>query len=758
VTAGTLLSEAARQAGIDILMPCGGQGRCGRCAVIVEQGAVCRRSTQRLSPEDVAAGYALACQTTVEGDVVIVIPPQEKIERRLKEGKRAAKVALPFPYDLHDQPLRKYAVTLEPPSLQDQTDDWSRLQRELVRHYDLGQGSGAQKTGTRVERRRGEKTGTRMNADEADGYIRGQTRMERGRRDAPGRDAPGTRATSGGTGATSGGTGATSGETGATSGGQAPIRVSLPVLRKLGRALREGEWTVTVVVELDGSPGGAPRLIDVLPGEHLESLWAAAIDIGTTSNHVWLVDLISGEVMAQRADYNGQIARGEDVISRIVYASKGDGLQELQGLVMETLNRLLREAAHERGIRTDQIYKVVVAGNSTMTHLFAGIPPESIRLMPFITAANQVPSFAAREIGLQVNPEATVDCLPGVASYVGSDITAGVVSSGMCEVGELTLFVDVGTNGEMALGDCTWLISAACSAGPAFEGAGVVHGMRATAGAIEEVWVNPDTHEATYRTIADDASSTTASNASGTTATKPRGICGSGLISLMAEMFLAGVIDKSGNINLDLAEREETRFSGKNLVSRRVREGKHGAEYVVAWAEETAIGEDIVITAVDIDNLMRAKAAMYAGFSCMARSVGLSLADVKQVLIGGAFGQYINVEKAIQIGMLPDMPVGGYTDEVGGYTDEVGGYTDEVGGYTDEYDSFRFLGNTSVRGAYMALLSQEMRQRVNAVGQMMTYLELSGDNTFFDEFSAALFLPHTDLSRFPSVAALISGH
>jgi len=653
----------------------------------------------------VAAGYALACQTTVESlaeaDVFVLIPPQEKIERRLKESKRATvggytdeKIALPFRYDLHDQTLRKYAVTLEPPSLQDQTDDWARLQRELVRHYDLGQGqgSGAQKTGTRMERGRGEKTGTRMNADEADGYIRGQTRMERSGRDAPG-------------------TGATSGETGAASGGQAPIRVSLPVLRKLGRALREGEWTVTVVIELDEPP----RLIDVLPGEQLESLWAAAIDIGTTSNHVWLVDLISGEVMAQQSDYNGQIARGEDVISRIIYASKGDGLQELQGLVMETLNRLLREAAHERGIRTDQIYKVVVAGNSTMIHLFAGIPPESIRLMPFITAANQLPPFPAREIGLsagsglalEVNPEATVDCLPGVASYVGSDITAGVVSSGMCEVGELTLFVDVGTNGEMALGDCTWLISAACSAGPAFEGAGVVHGMRATAGAIEEVWVNPDTHEATYRTIEDEASG----------ATKPRGICGSGLISLMAEMFLAGVIDKSGNIKSEIR-------NPKSAIRRRVREGKRGLEYVVAWAEETAIGEDIVITAVDIDNLMRAKAAMYAGLSCMARSVGLTLADVKQVLIGGAFGQYINVEKAIQIGMLPDMP----------------------------YDSFRFLGNTSVRGAYMALLSQEMRQRVNEVGQMMTYLELSGDNTFFDEFNAAMFLPHTDLSRFPSVA------
>ena len=620
VAAGTLLSEAAQQAEIDVLMPCGGQGRCGRCAVIVEEGPVRRRSTQRLSAEDVAAGYALACQTVVEGDIVVLIPPQEKIERRLKEGKRAAKVALPFPYDLDDQPLRKYTVTLEPPSLQDQTDDWSRLQRELARRYDL-----------------------------------------RG------------------------------------------LQASLPSLCKLGRALREGDWTVTVVVELDAwdRPDGPPRLIDVLPGERLESLWAVAIDIGTTSNHVWLVDLISGEVMAQKADYNGQIARGEDVISRIIYASKGNGLEELQQLVMETLNRLLKQAARERGISTEQIYKAVVAGNSTMIHLFAGIPPEPIRLMPFITVVNQVPPFPAREIGLGINPEATVDCLPGVASYVGADITAGVVSSEMCGTEELALFVDIGTNGEMVLGDCTWLISCACSAGPAFEGAGVVHGMRATAGAIEEVWVNPETYEATYRVIGDE---------------KPRGICGSGLISLLAEMFVAGVMDKSGNIDL-------------NLSTKRVRQGEHGAEYVVAWAGETATGEDIVVTAVDIDNLLRAKAAIYAGFSILARSVGLTMADVGQVLIGGAFGQYINVEKAIQIGMLPDKP----------------------------FDRFRFMGNTSVRGAYMALLSREMRQRVSKIGRMMTYLELSADNTFFDEFNAALFLPHTDETQFPSVKALLEG-
>ncbi|MGD2104262.1 MAG: ASKHA domain-containing protein [Anaerolineae bacterium] len=622
VPSGTLLSDAAQEAGVDINMPCGGQGRCGRCAVIVDEGPVRRHSTERLSADDVAAGYALACQTAVDGDVVVTVPPQEKIERRLDTSKRAAEVELPFPYTVHDQPLRKYVVTLESPSLQDQTDDWSRLQRELSRRYDLDD-----------------------------------------------------------------------------------VRTSLPVLRKLAPALREGDWTVTVVVELDNWQRleGPPRLIDVLPGERLESLWAVAMDIGTTSNVVWLVDLISGEVMAQEADYNGQIARGEDVISRIIYASKNEnGLVELQGLVLETFNGLLEKAALERGIRTDEIYKAVVAGNSTMLHLFAGVPPETIRLMPFITVVNQLPPFEAREIGLGINPAATIDCLPGIASYVGADITSGVISSGMCADDEkLTLFVDVGTNGEMVLGDCSWLIACACSAGPAFEGAGVVDGMRATAGAVEEVWVDSGSYDTTYRVIGDE---------------KPRGLCGSGLISLMAEMFVAGVIDKGGNINLE-------------LPTRRVREGDHGAEYVVVWCDETESGEDIVITDVDLNNLMRAKAAIYAGFSILARSVGLSLDVVERVLIGGAFGQYINVEKAIQIGLLPDVP----------------------------YDSFHFLGNTSVRGAYIALLSREKRERVGEVGEMMTYLELSADNTFFDEFNAAMFLPHTDVEKFPSMAEIVGG-
>jgi uncharacterized 2Fe-2S/4Fe-4S cluster protein (DUF4445 family) len=306
---------------------------------------------------------------------------------------------------------------------------------------------------------------------------------------------------------------------------------------------------------------------------------------------------------------------------------------------------------------------------------------------------------------LAINPEATIDCLPGVASYVGADITAGVLACRMDETEKLSLFLDVGTNGETVLGSREWLVTCACSAGPAFEGAGVLNGMRATKGAIEECWiagvnsVNP--YEPTYRVIGKS---------------KPRGICGSGLISLLAEMFLTGVVDKGGMINLSLAG-----------TTPRVREGEHGPEYVVAWGSETENGQEISISNVDIDNLKRAKAAIYAGFTVLAQSVGVPLEMVEQILIGGSFGKYINVEKAVQIGLLPDMP----------------------------WDRFKFLGNTSVQGAYLALLDWRYRDRVKDIASQMTYIELSADNTFFDAFMSAMFLPHTDINSFPSVAAAV---
>ena len=617
VPTGALIMDALHQAKIEILQPCGGQGRCGRCAVIIEGEGARRRSTIRISAEDVAAGYALACQTVIEGDLTVTIPEQEKIERRLVTDKSARKIELPFEYDptVH-QTIRVFQLELPQPSINDSLDDLSRLRQALKEH----------------------------------GVIH--------------------------------------------------LDASLSVLRRLGETLRQASWSPWVVIDFDAPGSETAELIEIQP-DPIQP-FGLAIDIGTTTVTVHLVDLVNGEVKNSASEYNGQIARGEDVISRIVFAGKEDGLQTLSALVRKTIDTLLDRLQKRTGVSPQQIYKVSVSGNTTMMHLFLGIPPENIRLTPYVPTANQPSVFRAQELDLNIYPLASVDCLPAVASYVGADITAGVLASKLSDTADLTLFIDVGTNGETVLGTNEWMVTCACSAGPAFEGAGVVDGMRATLGAIEEVWVNTHTFEPTIRVIGGK---------------NPTGICGSGLISLLAELFVTGIIDRAGHFKLD-------------LDTPRVRKGKYGPEYVVAWGKDTQHSNDITFKQVYVDNLMRAKAAIYAGFSVLASSVGVDLDEVQQMLVGGSFGQYINVENAIKIGLLPDLP----------------------------WDRFHFLGNTSVLGSYMALLSHEARLQILAIAEKMTYVELSADNTFFDAFTAALFLPHTEINRFPSVAEIWERH
>jgi uncharacterized 2Fe-2S/4Fe-4S cluster protein (DUF4445 family) len=626
VADGAPLSEAIARAGLQFSLPCGGQGRCGRCKVVVEQGHVGTRSSSRISPVEAEQGYVLACQSSVQGDLQVFIPPQEAIARNLPSEKAAAEVpTLPVECDWQTRPwVSKHFLTIEPPSLADNTTDFERLKRELARQCQV-------------------------------------------------RD----------------------------------VAADLPVLQRLARTLRdsyvEGRgWQVTAVLErgtwLD--PDAPPRLLDLRPGDHSAHTLAAAVDIGTTSNVVYLVDLASGAFIDSASAYNAQIACGEDVISRILYARKEGGLQHLQRLVLQTINELLHELAERNGVNLAEVYAMTVAGNTTMTHLLLALDPAYIRLEPYIPTVNHPPPVRAAELGLHICPSAMVDCLPGVGAYVGGDITAGVLSSRMFQTDKLTLFIDVGTNGEIVLGNSDWLISCACSAGPAFEGAGVRSGMRATLGAIEEVWISAETFEPTCRVIG---------------GVPPRGICGSAMISLLAELFITGAMDKSGHLN-------------RALNTPRVRAGEHGPEYVVAWAAETeGRKEDIVLTEVDISNLIRAKGAIYAGFSVLTTSVGIDLADVEEVLIGGAFGKYIDIEKAIQIGLLPDMP----------------------------WERFRYLGNTSVLGAFTALLCRDMRQQAAEIANRMTYLELSADNRFMEQFTSALFLPHTDTTAFPSVMRLL---
>jgi uncharacterized 2Fe-2S/4Fe-4S cluster protein (DUF4445 family) len=633
VPAGTLLGDAISQAGIRLGLPCGGQGRCGRCVVQVKQGSVRRRSTIRLDDRQIEEGYALACQTVVGSDAVVWVPPEQERLERVAGGDLAEKAAMEVaPCEHHAAPLvSRRRVTVERPSMEDNVPDLERLQRELTRRHG----------------------------------IRG-------------------------------------------------VFPTLTALTRLPEALRSGEWTVTAELEQRDLQGRPPlpaadatsaadyRLLDVFPGSAPVRSFGAAIDVGTTTVVAYLTDLGAAKVMDGVSGYNEQIARGEDVVSRIIYARQPQRRRELQERVVGTINELLDEMMTRQHLRSDDLTTLVVAGNTTMIHLLLGLEPAYIRLEPYVGAAGRFPLLSAARIGLHVHPEALVDCLPAVGAYVGGDITAGVLRSGMHEDDAVTLFLDIGTNGEMVLGNSEWLIGCACSAGPAFEGAGAVSGMRAVRGAIEEVWIEPHTLEPTVTTVGGDV---------------PRGICGSGMISLLGELFLTRIIDKRGRI-------------AAGAPTRRVRERHNGLEYVVVWAADTVTGErDIVIAETDIINILRAKGAIYAGATVLCESVGLSMGDVDRVLIGGSFGRHIDVEKAIQIGLLPDMP----------------------------WDRFSYLGNTSLQGAYLGLTCRECRAEIDRIASKMTYLELSADNRFMDAFTSAVFLPHTDESLFPSVQRSLAG-
>jgi uncharacterized 2Fe-2S/4Fe-4S cluster protein (DUF4445 family) len=632
---GASLLDVAAEAGVQIDAPCGGQGRCGRCKVRLEGdvdggGPRRSRSNARLTPEEVAKGYTLCCQTFVEASagvrdgkerqVTVVVPrPHKKRLRQLGHSEAQPDILRGHGEWQKEPAIRTETIEIEAPSLADNTSDIDRLARELSR----------------------------------------QCRVPE-------------------------------------------IRMPLDVVRQLGHTLRSADWKVAVTLEtaeFDHDARLSPRVVAVGPAHPARGAYGLAIDVGTTSVVAYLVQLKSGKVVDSTGAYNAQIACGDDVISRIVYSQRGHGLGRLQQLVIGTIAELIDELVARSAIAPTDIHEVTIAGNTVMTHLLLALDPKYLREEPYIPTLTTMPALVAGQLGLKTNPQAQVFVMPAIGSYVGGDIAAGVLSSGMYATDKLTLFMDVGTNGEIVLGNREWLICCACSAGPAFEGAGVTCGMRATTGAIEDIWIDGGTFEPSFRTVDDGA---------------PQGLCGSGLIDVLAELFVTGALLKGG------------RFA-RGLDTPRIREGQHGREYVVAWGPETEIGHDIVVTETDVDSLLRAKAAMYAGFSVLCRSVGVDIADVEQFLIGGAFGQFINVEKAIQIGLLPDLPV----------------------------ERFRFLGNTSALGAYIALLAVDARRQVPEIAGRMTYLELSADNSFMDEYTSALFLPHTDLDAFPSVRALL---
>ncbi|MCL5986111.1 MAG: ASKHA domain-containing protein [Actinobacteria bacterium] len=460
--------------------------------------------------------------------------------------------------------------------------------------------------------------------------------------------------------------------------------------------LRASNWELRAFYD---EPTG--QVFAFLPENDKANPLGLAVDIGTTTIVAYLIDLKSGELLSVSSNYNRQIEAGDDVISRIVFSIKNDGLQILQDLAVGTINDLVMSVTRKAKMDPSDIALMTVAGNSTMMHIFLGISPKYIREEPYVTFANSFPPFYSGDINLKNIPNALVVPLPGVASYLGADITAGIVATGMHKEEEITLFMDLGTNGELVIGNNEWMVGCSCSAGPAFEGGGVSCGVRASAGAIGGVKIRSADCEPEVSVIGN---------------VKPKGICGSGMIDLLGELYLSGIIDRRGKFYPDLK------------CSRLNKNGSF-LEYIISKSGETMSGEEIKITEVDIDNLIRAKAAVYAGIMTLLDEVDLSPHEIDRIYIAGGFGNYINIENAISIGLLPDTPA----------------------------DKFTFLGNTSIMGAYVSLLNYDKQMECEEVARNITYIELSTNFKFMNRYIASLFLPHTNIEEFPSVTRILSG-
>lgn len=476
------------------------------------------------------------------------------------------------------------------------------------------------------------------------------------------------------------------------------ISFDLSVVKNLAETLREGKWSVTLtIIDLPA----LRSVVRIEAGDTCACLYAIALDIGTTAVDIQLIDLCKGKSISEAIAYNEQIKYGADVITRIAYSQKTGGLDKLQKAVCGTINNLISELFKTSGIDSGEVSCIFISANTIMTHLLFGLNPKYLRLEPYVPTVSNYPIVKTSELGIKLNEHSYIFAVPSVASYIGGDIVAGVVGSGMHQSEKLTLYIDIGTNGEIAIGNNEWLAGASCSAGPAFEGGGIKHGIIACNGAIDGIKINPSNFEPVLSTIGGE---------------KPKGICGAGLIEVISEMLGTGVIDQKGKIN-------------RRANSSRIRKGETGFEYVLCDTKQAQSSKEIIITEADIDNLIRAKAAIYAGCQTLAQNVGTDLSEVERIIIAGTFGNKINIEKAIYIGLLPDI----------------------------SRDRFSFIGNGSLLGVRMSALSTDIISQEIFVARHITNIELSDNNDFMNNFIAALFLPHTDIKYFPSIKDKLSG-
>ncbi len=462
------------------------------------------------------------------------------------------------------------------------------------------------------------------------------------------------------------------------------------VMQKLSATLRANDFHVCAKGILYD---GIFTCLDVTdPGD--TALVAAAIDIGTTTVTMVLCDLETGKILAKGSSGNGQIRYGADVINRIIESAKPGGQKRLQdAIVEETLNPLLANLCKTAGISPRSILRVAIAANTTMNHLLVGVDAQPIRMEPYIPSFFSWPDLKAGDLGLTANPAAVVRIAPNIGSYVGGDITAGTLASGIWDTDEMSLFIDLGTNGELVFGNRDFLMSCACSAGPAFEGGDISCGMRATDGAIEAAVLDDVTLEPKLTVVGSQ---------------KPVGICGSGIIDIISELYRTGAINARGQLVRENA---------------RIRRDAHGmGRFVLCEAADSETGREIAINEVDMDNFIRAKGAIFSAIDILLQSVDMTVDCIEKIYVAGGIGSGINMKNAVNIGMLPDV----------------------------DLEKFRYIGNSSLAGAYALAVSEEAEEKLAKIAANMTYLELSTHPGYMDAFVAACFLPHTDATLFPN--------
>jgi len=609
VKIGSSVLEAAKLAGVDLTSTCGGEGNCGKCRVIVEKrenvGPTTWVEKNKLTSDELSAGYRLACQTSVKGSIIVRIPEESRT------GKQRLQIeGIKTPVRL--EPLvRKYFVRLPKPTLKDPRSDFDRLQEELRRRFGIRN-----------------------------------------------------------------------------------LTAEYDIVKYLASILREAVWEVTVTV-FDGK-----KIIDVEPGDTTDRIFGYAVDIGTTKLAGYLLDLNTGKVIAVEPLMNPQIPFGEDVITRITYAMKGfKALGELQTVVVDGINQILEDLCDRVDVAPEEVYEMTAVGNTAMHHLFLNIYPKHLALSPYTPVIRGSVDVKAKEVGVKINPNGNVHVLPVIAGFVGADNVAVILATEIYKKDELCMALDIGTNTEVVLGNKEYMLTCSCASGPAFEGAHIKHGMRAASGAIEKVTIDPKSLEVKYKTV-DDA--------------KPCGICGSAIVDIPAEMLKAGIIDVTGKMN-------------KDLNSPRLRDKEGVLEFVLAWKEEASTGGDIVVTQKDLREIQLAKAAMHTGAAILMKEAKVTEEDIDVVFIAGAFGSYIDPEKARIIGMYPEVPL----------------------------KKVKVVGNAAGTGARMALVSKTARKTAEEISKKVKYIELANEPNFQKELMNSYYIPYADLSRYPETGLLL---